>query len=1082
VPKRTDIRKILILGAGPIVIGQACEFDYSGSQACRALMSEGYEVVLVNSNPATIMTDPAIATRTYVEPLTPEIVAAVIEKERPDALLPTMGGQTALNLAYALHENGILERFGVELIGANFKAIHIAEDRDAFKQMVLGCGLDVLRSEAVSSVEQAIKVSESLGFPLIIRTAFTLGGSGGSVVYSREELIEATEHGLSQSPINQILMEESALGWKEYEYEVMRDGEDNVVIVCSVENLDPMGVHTGDSITVAPAQTLTDREYQLLRNASIAIIRAVGVDAGGCNIQFAVHPQTGRVVIIEMNPRVSRSSALVSKATGVPIAKISAKLAIGMTLDEIPNDITRTTPACFEPAIDYVVTKIPRFSFEKFPGAQPELSPQMKSVGEVMAIGRTFQESFQKALRGLEVGLDGFRFGSQGLSSEQILAKLVRPSADRIQLIYHALKQGISIDQIYRITGIDPWFLHNFQEIIDTEREIVGIGNLESLPAKRLKAAKVQGFSDNQIAALLGANAQAVKEARHANNQHAVFKSVDTCAGEFEAYTPYFYSTHDGEESEVPALSEEKKRVVIIGGGPNRIGQGLEFDYCCVHAALTLRDLGYEAVMVNSNPETVSTDYDTSNRLYFEPLTPEDMLTILHTERPHGIIVQLGGQTPLKLAHPLDRAGKPILGTTVNSIDAAEDRDRFRAILHKLNLAAPESGIARSEEEALAVAQRIGYPLIARPSYVLGGQAMRIVYSEASLRKYLTNIVKVEPDYPVLIERFLENALEVDVDAVSDGETTYLGAILEHIEHAGVHSGDSSCVWPAQSLPASLLAEIEDATHQLAREIGVRGLLNIQFAIQDGTLYVLEVNPRASRTVPFVCKATGVPLVRMAVRVMLGEPLADVMATTDLTPKERARHIAVKAAVFPFMKFRESDPKLGPEMRSTGEVMGVDDNFAMAFAKAQLGSGYKLATSGQLFVSVSDADKAEALGVVRRYAELGFKLFATSGTAAYLQGHGLAVTPLLKKHEGSPNAEELLRDGQIQFVINTPAGEEALDDDSYIRKAAVAHNVPMATTLSGARAMADAIAALQRESQFTVRSLQSLFEASPATL
>ncbi|MBY0405665.1 MAG: carbamoyl-phosphate synthase large subunit, partial [Cyanobacteria bacterium] len=933
---RSDIHKILIIGAGPIIIGQACEFDYSGSQACRALMAEGYEVVLVNSNPATIMTDPNLATQTYIEPLTVEIVKAIIEKERPDAILPTMGGQTALNIAFQLHDMGVLEEFGVELIGANFEAIQIAEDREAFKEMVLKVGLGMLRSFTVHTWEEAKAAALKLGFPLIIRAGFTLGGSGGSVVYTQEELEAAVLHGLDLSPINQLLLEESALGWKEYEFEVMRDAKDNVVIVCSVENIDPMGVHTGDSITVAPAQTLSDKEYQALRNASIQIIRAVGVDAGGCNIQFAIHPKTGRIVVIEMNPRVSRSSALVSKATGVPIAKISAQLAIGKTLDEIPNDITRTTPASFEPTIDYVVTKIPRFSFEKFPGAQTLLSPQMKSVGEVMAIGRTFQESFQKALCSLETGLDGFHFPRIQITRDELLAKLRRTSSDRLRWIYQALHDKIPVRDIYEATGIDPWFLENFRGLVNAEEKLVQF-TPETLPTGFLQELKEKGFSDAHIGTLLNCPPSILETQRQKAHLQPVFKSVDTCAGEFEAYTPYFYSTYEfaksGEpsENEAHCESDPTKRVLILGSGPNRIGQGIEFDYCCVHAAFTLKKLGYEAIMINCNPETVSTDYDISDRLYFEPLTPESVMNIIHQELggapknfTGGIIVQLGGQTPLKLARALEKYNIPVLGTSIQSIDMAEDRDRFREIIHHLNIESPASGIARTEDEAFQVAQLIGYPLIIRPSYILGGQSMRILYSDESLKDYLSSVIRVESDYPVLIDRFLERAIEVDVDAICDGKETYVAAILEHIEHAGIHSGDSTCVWPAQTLSAEMLQQIEDATIKLAEALQVKGLMNLQFAIKDNTLYLLEANPRASRTVPFVCKASGLPLIQMAVRVMMGESLKAVLAS--LPPMQKYDHVAVKAPVFPFIKFKDTDPKLGPEMRSTGEVMGIDRN------------------------------------------------------------------------------------------------------------------------------------------------------------
>jgi carbamoyl-phosphate synthase large subunit len=1071
-PKRTDIKSILIIGAGPIIIGQACEFDYSGTQACRALKAEGYRIILVNSNPATIMTDPDMADRTYIEPITPEIVRCIIERERPDALLPTMGGQTALNTAYSLYNDGTLTRYNVELIGANFNAIHTAEDREAFKSLIEGIGLGVLASHTVHSMEEARAAAKSLGFPLILRTGFTLGGSGGAVVYNDAELEEAGQAGLDASPVHQVLIEESALGWKEYEYELMRDNRDNVVIVSSVENVDPMGVHTGDSITIAPAQTLSDKEYHALRNASIEIIRAVGVDAGGCNIQFAVHPKTGRIVVIEMNPRVSRSSALVSKATGVPIAKIAARLAVGMTLDEISNDITRTTPASFEPALDYVVTKIPRFSFEKFPGSPPDLSPQMKSVGEVMAIGRTFQESFQKALRGLEIGLDGFGFPPEkDMDDAKLRERLQRPEERRIRWIYHALRRQFPLAEISELTGWDPWFLENFRELVETEEAIrQTVSSTGQIPEPLMLQAIRQGFTPRQISNFLGESAPV---ALAAMPYRPAFNAVDTCAGEFEALTPYYYATSHSTEDELPEHSAaDGKRVVIIGGGPNRIGQGIEFDYCCVHAAMSLQALDYQATMINSNPETVSTDYDISDRLYFEPLTPEAVLNILEREQPHGVIVQLGGQTPLKLASVIEASGYPILGTSVDSIDLAEDRQRFGAVLEKLGLRSPESGTARTVEEALAICRRIGFPLIARPSYILGGRAMQIFYSEQRLVKYLQEVVCVEPDYPVLIERFLELAKEVDVDAVSDGETTLVAAILEHIEHAGVHSGDSVCVWPAQHLSPAIQDEIERVTKQLATALNIRGLLNIQFAIQQSAegeekLYVLEVNPRASRTVPFVAKATGIPLIRMATRVMLGEK---VSAMLDLVPA-RPTHVAVKAPVFPFNKFRGADPKLGPEMKSTGEVMGIDVDFPLAFAKAQLAVHQRLPESGQVFISVNDADKALIVPVAQQLIALGFELVATKGTAQCLEAAGLAVITIFKKHEGSPNVEGWIQEGRIRLVINTPIGEEALIDDSYIRKAAISAQVPLVNTVSGASALSAGLLSLQ-QNQLQVKTIQ----------
>ncbi|MDH4379376.1 MAG: carbamoyl-phosphate synthase large subunit [Vampirovibrionales bacterium] len=1078
-PKRTDIRRILVIGAGPIVIGQACEFDYSGSQACRALLAEGYEVILINSNPATIMTDPNLATKTYIEPITPEMVTRIIAQDRPDALLPTMGGQTALNIAHTLHQNGVLAEFNVQLIGANFNAIHTAEDRDAFKVVVEQCGLESLHSETATTVEEGWAIAGRLGFPIILRPAFTMGGSGGGIVYNQSDFEDSLKHGLEQSPINQVLLEESALGWKEYEYEVMRDAADNVVIVSSVENIDPMGIHTGDSMTVAPAMTLSDREYHHLRDASIAVIRAVGVEAGGCNIQFAIHPQTGRVIVIEMNPRVSRSSALVSKATGVPIAKIAAKLAVGYTLDELTNDITRTTPACFEPALDYVVTKIPRFAFEKFPGADATLSPQMKSVGEVMAIGLSFQESFQKALRGLEVGLSGFYFKKQSVSDTELRDYLVSPTENRLHWVYQALHQGFDLTEISTISGLDPWFLHQYAGIIATEKQLATCKTLADISNELFKTAKTQGFGDAQMAAIVGINESTVRGERLKRGINPVYKAVDTCAAEFEAHTPYFYSSYDGTENEAPTadVSQPNKRVIILGGGPNRIGQGIEFDYCCVHAALSLEKLGYEPIMMNSNPETVSTDYDISHRLYFDPMTPEDTANLVAQEQPLGVIAQLGGQTPLKLAQALRYDDVPFIGTSPESMDWAEDREQFADIMARPELAAlglrcPESGIAISEAEALEIAARIGYPLMVRPSYVLGGRGMRVVYSDASLSQYLATAAEVEPDKPVLIDRFLEGALELDVDAVSDGTTTFVGAILEHVEHAGIHSGDSVCVYPAQTIDAAMVQQIEAATHELAKALQVKGFINIQFAIHQGTLYVLEVNPRASRTVPFVCKATGYPLIHMAVQVMLGTPLATILPTN--TPPQ---WVAVKAPVFPFIKFRGVDPVLGPEMRSTGEVMGLDTTFPLAYAKAMMGAGMTIPTQGRVFVSVNDTDKADTLPLAQALTSLGFELVATAGTAAYLQQHGLSVTLTQKKHEGGHTIEEEILAGTIQLVINTPMGEAAHVDDSYIRKAAVLRHVPMMTTLQGAKALVEAIASLQSTQEsghgLQARSLQS---------
>lgn len=1080
-PKRLDIKKILIIGAGPIVIGQACEFDYSGTQAVRALKAEGYEVVLVNSNPATIMTDPALADKTYIEPLTLETLTQIISQERPDAILPTMGGQTALNLTFQLHNAGILSQYNVETIGASFEAIEVAENRQAFKVIVEEAGLESLKSYPVETLKEAQEVITELGFPVIIRPAFTLGGSGGAVVFEPSEFEKAVLHGLEQSPISQILLEESALNWKEYEFEVMRDCADNVVIVCSVENVDPMGVHTGDSITVAPAQTLTDKEYQRLRNASIDIIRRVGVDAGGCNIQFAIHPKTGRTIVIEMNPRVSRSSALVSKATGVPIAKISAQLAIGKTLDEIANDITQSTPACFEPVIDYVVTKIPRFSFEKFPGSSQHLSPQMKSVGEVMAIGATFQESFQKALRGLEMKLDGFEFERIPQFSEaELNSHLKVPTPDRLRWTYEALHRGYSIQQLTELTGVDPWFLHNWQQLVEQE-QLLSQQTLETITSEQLQKAKNKGFSDKQLAKLLTKLSKCteteIREKRLATNITAHYKAVDTCAAEFDAVTPYFYGTYFGIESEIPTEVDNKK-VIIWGGGPNRIGQGLEFDYCCVHAAQELKKRGYTAIMVNSNPETVSTDYDISDRLYFEPMTGEDIQNILEAEKPLGIIAQLGGQTPLGLAFNLHKQGVdlPLLGTTVASMDLAEDRDQFRKLLEHLNLLAPAAAMAITIDEAIVAAEKIGYPVIARPSYVLGGRAMRIFYSTESLKQYLNESIQVHPDSPVLIDKFLEEAVELDVDAVSDGDTIVIGGILEHIEHAGIHSGDSACVWPPQSTSEAMQQQVYQATEMLAKALGVRGLLNIQFAIKDSMLYVLEVNPRASRTLPFVCKATGVPMISLAIDVMLGKKLADLKV-----PERPKNHVAVKVPVFPFIKFHGADPLLGPEMKSTGEVMGIDSNFPNAFAKAELAAGMKLfnlnaTIEKALFVSLNDYDKPRAVDLLKAYSQLGFKIYATLGTFKYLAEKGIESTPVLKKHEGSPNAEDLIRNSQIQLVINTPIGEEALTDDSYIRKSAIINNIPVITSLSAAWAIANALAG-QEEYQY--QPLQNLLKVSP---
>ncbi|GAB4367052.1 MAG: carbamoyl-phosphate synthase large subunit [Deltaproteobacteria bacterium] len=1077
-PKRTDIRKILLIGSGPIIIGQACEFDYSGTQACKALREEGYEVVLVNSNPATIMTDTDFADRTYIEPITPEMVGKIIERERPDALLPTIGGQTGLNIAVALHEAGVLQRFGVELIGANFEAIQKAEDRDRFRKAIEKVGLTVPRSGYIRTLEEALEVIPAVGYPAIIRPSFTLGGTGAGVAYNREEYEELIRWALDASPKHTVLVEQSVIGWKEFELEVMRDLADNVVIICSIENVDPMGIHTGDSITVAPAQTLTDKEYQRMRNAAIRIIREIGVDTGGSNIQFAVHPDTGEMVVIEMNPRVSRSSALASKATGFPIAKIAAKLAVGYTLDEIPNDITRETPASFEPTIDYVVTKIPRFTFEKFPQTDDLLGTQMKSVGEVMAIGRTFRESLQKALRSLETGIYGFEpvaaSGTPEARRRQIEEMLRRPNSRRLLFLAEAFREGFAIGEVQRMTGIDPWFLEAIRRIVETERELVRRreefrGALSTEPPETgatelLRRAKENGFSDRRLSRLFGMPEEEVRRARRRAGIRPGFKRVDTCGAEFEAYTPYFYSSYD-EENE--AVRSPRKKVVILGGGPNRIGQGIEFDYCCVHGVFALREEGYEAIMVNCNPETVSTDYDTSDRLYFEPLTLEDVLAILDLEKPDGIIVQFGGQTPLKLAVPLEREGIRILGTPPDSIDRAEDRERFRDLLDLLHLKQPPSGIARSDEEAVRIANRIGYPVLIRPSYVLGGRAMEIVHDEASLRRYLEQAVEASEEKPVLIDRFLEDAIEIDVDAISDGETVVIGGVMEHIEEAGVHSGDSACSLPPHSIPPETVREIGRQAKALARELGVVGLMNVQFAIQKGEIYILEVNPRASRTIPFVSKAIGVPLAKLAAKVMVGRKLADLGYTEDIVPS----HISVKEAVFPFIKFPDVDTLLGPEMKSTGEVMGIDRKFGRAFAKAQIGAGTLLPKSGSVFVSVRDEDKPGILGAVKLLHECGLRIVATSGTADFLTRHGIPAETVRKITEGRPHVADLMKNGEIAAVINTPLGAQSKADSYYIRRTALVYNIPYFTTLAAAKAAAHAISHLISE-ELSVRSLQ----------
>ena len=1101
-PRRSDLRRILLLGSGPIVIGQACEFDYSGTQACKALRAEGYEVVLVNSNPASIMTDPGMADRTYIEPLTPEVVTQVIEQERPDALLPTMGGQTALNLAVTLAENGTLERFGVELIGADLQAIQKAEDRLLFKQAMERIGVQVCPSGIASSMEQAEAVGAAIGsFPRIIRPAFTLGGSGGGIAYNPEEYAAFCKSGLEASPVSQILIEQSLLGWKEFELEVMRDLADNVVIVCSIENLDPMGVHTGDSITVAPAQTLTDREYQRLRDQSIAIIREIGVATGGSNIQFAINPENGDVVVIEMNPRVSRSSALASKATGFPIAKIAARLAVGYTLDEILNDITGKTPACFEPTIDYVVTKIPRFAFEKFRGSPAVLTTSMQSVGEAMAIGGWFEESFQKAMRSLETGLSGWGGdrAEPALSDGELDRRLRTPSPERILSVRTAMLRGRSDADIHRISSIDPWFLAKLRRIIDTETTLLKGRGLDDLDGNALFELKQLGFSDRQIAWHTGADELTVRQRRHQLNVRAIYKTVDTCAAEFASATPYHYSTYekplltlqpDGSLVQQPNSSEvirrsDRRKMMILGGGPNRIGQGIEFDYCCCHASFAGQGQGITTVMVNSNPETVSTDYDTSDSLYFEPLTLEDVLNVIEVEQPDGVVVQFGGQTPLKLAIPLLRwldspegraTGTKIWGTSPESIDRAEDREQFEAILRERKIRQPRNGLARSEAAARTVAADVGYPVVVRPSYVLGGRAMEVVFDEEELNRYMREAVQVEPDHPVLIDQYLENAVEVDIDALCDHDgNVVVGGLMEHIEPAGIHSGDSACCLPAVSLGKTALSTIRTWSTALAQALKVCGLINLQFAVQrdaegEEVVYIIEANPRASRTVPFVAKATGKPLAQLATRLMAGESLADVGLTTEPQPPLQS----IKEAVLPFRRFPGADTVLGPEMRSTGEVMGSADSFGMAYAKAELGAGEALPTSGRVFLSTHDRDKAALVPVAARLIELGFDLIATSGTAKALSEAGLNVESVLKVHEGRPNIEDLIRSNQVQLVINTPIGRQAAHDDKYLRRAALDYAVPTVTTLAGARAAVEAISALQNQPTLTIHALQDV--------
>ena len=1067
-PKDSSLHKILLIGSGPIVIGQGCEFDYSGVQACKALAEEGYEVVLVNSNPATIMTDPEFAARTYIEPITPEAIEKILAREKPHAVLPTLGGQTALNAAMALVANGALDRHGAKLIGANAEAIRRGEDRQMFKEIMLEIGLDCAQSGVARTLEEARNVADSIGaFPLIIRPAFTLGGAGGGIAYNREELEEIARRGLDLSPVGEVLIEESLLGWKEFEMEVMRDRADNCVVICSIENFDPMGVHTGDSITVAPVQTLTDKEYQIMRDASFAVIRAIGVETGGSNIQFAVHPKTGRMVVIEMNPRVSRSSALASKATGFPIAKIAAKLAVGYTLDELKNDITRETPACFEPSIDYCVVKVPRFTFEKFPQADPTLTTQMKSVGEAMAIGRTFKEALQKALRSLETGR--FGLGADGKDSPPARAdgtpdlslierKLRIPCHDRVFFVRYALRAGMTVRQIHELSAIDPWFLENIRQIVEEESRIATEG------LRNLRRAKKLGFSDRQIATLTNRTELEIRAARKAAGILPTYRLVDTCAAEFEAYTPYYYSTYGDEDETRPS---QKKKVMILGGGPNRIGQGIEFDYCCVHAAFALRELGWETIMVNSNPETVSTDYDTSDKLYFEPLTLEDVLNIYERERADAVVVQFGGQTPLNLAAALAANGCTIIGTQPASIEMAEDRKHFAAMLSKLGLQQTQGGTATNEDEAIVVARRIGYPVLVRPSFVLGGRAMEIVHEENALRHYIRNAVEASPERPVLVDRFLEDATEVDVDCIADSEMCVIGGVMEHIEQAGIHSGDSACVIPSFSLSTQALQMIKHATKAMARELKVSGLMNVQFAVKGEEVYVLEVNPRASRTVPFVSKAIGRPLAKIAARIMAGQTLQELDFTREIVPK----HYSVKEAVFPFIKFPGVDITLGPEMRSTGEVMGIDADLGIAYGKAQMSAQPALPAGGNVFISVKDSDKPSVVPIAKEFANLGFVVYATGGTARILTEAGIPVRLLYKLQEGRPNILDLIKNGEMHFIVNTPSGQKPRRDEVVIRSAAVAARVALMTTLRGAQASAAAIQSL-KDAGYGVKSLQ----------
>lgn len=1073
VPKREDIKTIMVIGSGPIVIGQACEFDYSGTQAVKALKEEGYKVVLVNSNPATIMTDPEFADATYIEPIHVEVLEAIIKNEKPDAILPTVGGQTALNAALELHKKGILEKYNVELIGANAESIKKAEDRELFKQAMAKIGLDMPKSAYIRNFEEAMQAIDSIGFPVIIRPSFTLGGTGGNVAYNMEEYKEYVKWGLEASPVGEILVEESIIGWKEYELEVMRDLKDNVVIICSIENFDPMGVHTGDSITVAPAQTLTDKEYQELRNSAIKVMREIGVDTGGSNVQFAVNPEDGRQVIIEMNPRVSRSSALASKATGFPIAKIAAKLAVGYTLDEIPNDITKKTPASFEPTIDYCVVKFPRFTFEKFPGTDDTLTTQMKSVGEVMAIGRTFKESLQKALVSLEIGKTGFDeiFAMEDLSKseikEEIINYLKRPTDKRMWYIGEAFRAGFTIDEVHGYTKIDRWFLNKIYEIIKFEEHLKGL-SIEKIGTDTLKLSKEMGFSDKRLAKLLKCTESDVESKRKSARITPVYKRVDTCAAEFESYTPYLYSTY---EEECEADTTNKEKVVILGGGPNRIGQGIEFDYCCVHACFALSEIGYETIMVNCNPETVSTDYDTSDRLYFEPLTREHVLNIIKKEKPVGVIVQFGGQTPLKLAVPLEKAGVKILGTSPDSIDIAEDRERFKVLIEKLNLLQPPNGIAKNENEAYEIAKRIGYPVVVRPSYVLGGRAMEIVYDEISLKRYMKYAVEASDEHPVLIDKFLEHAMEVDVDAISDGETVVVAGIMQHIEEAGIHSGDSACSIPTRSIPEDVLKRLKEQTKAIAKELNVIGLMNIQYAIKGKDIYLLEVNPRASRTIPYVSKSIGVPLAKLAAKVMVGRKLKEL----GFTETKELNYYSVKESVFPFVKFPNTDVILGPEMKSTGEVMGIDTTFGRAYYKAQMGAGNRLPTKGKVFISIKDSVKDQILPVAKKLYELGFEIIATKGTHKFLNDNNIPAQLILKVQEGRPNIVDLIKNREVNFIINVPEGKKSRLDADSMRRAMLNYNIPFVTTVEAAEASVNGIKQYL-ETGITVKSIQEYYK------